>query len=718
MSLASPSLDYLVRSWHPGYLDSPEPSTIPKGGTPDAKNCVFANEQLQPEPRATLAKRNGCRLLTPAQVVSGRGFDGLVDFRKVGQVSGRMVGVIGGGVYYWDNISAFVQIGVTTPFAIGTHVRFHTERNLLFIMDGTTTRCWDGVLGSDLFTPGQVAPTSAAALTDAGAVGGSTLVSGAVYEGYAVWYDTTHDHETSPSAISAQLTFGANGHGRTWAKPSGAPGSNYDSWRVYCRRVDTNETYYKRVVSVVVATLTSTEALSDAARNLQPLGPLPLQNDPPPLDFVLQAEFQGYRLGVRANDDQVYVSKINDPQAQHPNDVIGVSRGVGGEIRSISRFATNCVVQKASRTYRLKGDRMPFIPDEVHTTFGNVGAESAVEVQGRFYCWDEQQGPYWTDLNLRWVPIATAAIENLVQSVPATFAKDIQCVYVKFMKTVFFSVPTNVVGRRRVLIGWHTDFQSWLPPITGLEYAAIATFLDPNGDVSLFVADYWGRLYQYFTDLVEGVPSGSLVARVARPRAAPSRVTSSRASRARGRARAPRDDAGRVLHDGRRADRAAGAAHRRRRQPAVAPHPVEHRQRDHARHDERFRVGGHAARRASTIVVGGIDWYWRAPVITFGEPLPQEEGRLHRDQREAERQRLRPAPHRVPRGAHDADLVEGHVRLHDRQRLGRRRCGARCCGAAATRTASRRASCGTSFRSRSSCPTRIRISPCRSSTCG
>jgi hypothetical protein len=50
-------------------------------------------------------------------------------------------------------------------------------------------------------------------------------------------------------------------------------------------------------------------------------------------------------------------------------------------------------VQKASKTYQLKGDRMPFLPDEVHSTFGNVGPESAVEIKGRFFAWDEDRAP-------------------------------------------------------------------------------------------------------------------------------------------------------------------------------------------------------------------------------------------------------------------------------------------------------------------------------------
>jgi hypothetical protein len=47
-------------------------------------------------------------------------------------------------------------------------VQFYTHRNLLFMMDGTVTRVWDGTLGNDLFTAGEVAPTSAPTLTDGG----------------------------------------------------------------------------------------------------------------------------------------------------------------------------------------------------------------------------------------------------------------------------------------------------------------------------------------------------------------------------------------------------------------------------------------------------------------------------------------------------------------------------------------------------------------------
>jgi hypothetical protein len=617
MSYVAPELSYVVRTFHPGYFAGPEPDTVPKGGTPDARNCLFAGEQLDPAPRARLDKRTGCRMLTAAAVVAGKGFDALYEFRKVGQTSGRLVAVIDGKVWYWDNVSTFVQIGATQPFTPGVKVQASTIRNLLFLMDGAHTRCWDGVLANDLFTPGELAPTGAPTLTVTAGPG----VTG-TYEGFAVWYDSTHDHETSPSPLTAQVAF--VNQSRTWAKPAGAPAANYDKWRVYARRVDTNEVYYWRVVDVAIATVSSAETTTDAARRLGTVGPLPLSNDPPPTDFVFQTEYQGYRLGVRANDDQVYVAKLGDPQSQHPTDILGVSRGSGGELRSIYKFGTECVAQKVSKTYRLKGDRMPFLPDEVHSTFGNVGPLSAVEIKGQFYAWDEDKGPYWTDLNLNWVPIATATIQDVVASVPKTSAQTIECVHIKSKNLVAWAVPTGASARRRTIIAFHTEFRTWLPPITGLEYASLATFIDTNGSLDLYVGDYWGRLYKYFTDTAEGVPSGSLVARVVSSTNGTVTCDYELTLGSTGVWSVPGAPSAVAFYTG-------GSG--------LAGLPVLHINSAGARQWRRIQSNTGSVITLDTtndapwttlpqageqIVVGAIDWYWRSPVVDFGDPFTKK----------------------------------------------------------------------------------------------
>jgi hypothetical protein len=626
MSLQTPELDYLVRTFHHGYQDSPQPDTLPPGATPDAKNCLFAGLQLSQHaypvgsvpPRATLQKRTGARLLTSAALAAGHGFDGLYEFRKVGQTSGTLIGVTNGAAYYWTGV-AWVQIGATAPFTVGARVFFFTYRNLVFITDGAVTRVWDGVLGTDLFTSGQVAPTGAGALTVTAGPG----VTG-TYEGFQVWYDSTHDHETSPGPLTAQVVF-AN-QTRTWAKPAGAPAANYDKWRVYCRRVDTNEVYFKRVAEVAIAAVTTSEVTTDAARNLATLGPLPNQNDQPPGGLFLQMEFQGYRLACLANDDQLYVSKLGDPQSQSGRDILGVARGKGGELRSLNTFGTEAVIQKASKTYRLRGDRMPFIPEERHSTFGNVGAKSSVEVAGKFYAWDEEKGPYWTDLQANWVPIGTARVQRAITNVPKTSARDIECVYLKSVSSglVIWSIPQGSSTRRRTLLAYVETLDTWLPPITGLEYAALATQIDANGSVNLYAGDYWGRLFQYFTDNVEGVPSGSLVARVSSSTSGTVTcdneltVNSDATATVGGAVAFYTTGAGLmglpVLHID-----ANGNTQWRRIQSNTAAVLTLDTTNDSAWNT--LPVAG------DRIVVGGIDWYWTSPVIDHGDPFRKKIGR-------------------------------------------------------------------------------------------
>jgi hypothetical protein len=615
VSLAQPTLDYLVDNFAPGYMDSPEPQRLPKGATPDAKNCLFSALQVVPAPAANIKKREGARLLTPSAVVAGNGFDGLYEFRKVGQTSGRLVAVVAGKVYYWDNISAFIQIGLTAPFVAGTKVTFFTYRNLLFIMDGTSTRVWDGTLGNDLFTAGQVAPTGAPVLAAVAGPG----ISG-TFEGFGVWYDSTHDHESSPSATSNQVAL--VNQQRQWAKPAGVPGANYDKWRIYCRRVDTNEVYYKLVATVAIATATFTEQVTDAARNLATFGPLPQSNDVPLSTFIAAVEFQGYRVAVVQNDDQAYVSKLGDPQSQKASDVLGIARGTGGEVRSLYKFGTECVIQKAGKTYRLKGDRMPFIPEEVHSTFGNVGPQSAVEIKGQFFAWDEEKGPYWTDLQSNWVPVGTARIQDTVNAVPKTFARFIECVHLKSLSVVLWSVP-NAAGRRRTLLAYHTELGAWLPPITGLEYAALATFVDTNGSVNLYVGDYWGRLFQYFTDNVEGVPSGTLIGRVLSSTSGTVTLDREVTISSTG----ALTDVGPVAlyttGDGLKGipvmhvDSAGNTQWRRIQSNTGSVITLD------TTNDAAWSANPGAG---DQIVVGGIEWFWRAPLITFDDPFRQKKG--------------------------------------------------------------------------------------------
>lgn len=613
MSLVRPDATYKVESFAPGFLDTPEVDALPPGATPDAKNCFFTHASVDSQGvrEADLAKRPGSRMLTPVPLVAQTRFDGLLDFRLPGQSWGQLLGVLDGKVYTWNNNDAFTRIGLTTPFTAGVQAGFLIFRNLAFVMDGTSVRCWDGIAGSDLFAFGQAAPTAAPVLSD----GGASTLPAATYEGFGIWYDSVHDHPSSPSAISNQVGLGAN-RSRNWTKPGGAPAANYDRWRIYCRRVDTNEQYFKRVVDTPIATANVTESVSDAARNLAELGPLPNQNDVPPA-FALMAAFQGYRLGVQRNDDQVWVSRTGDAQSQNAKDVIGVSRGVGGEIRSMSNYGDNILIQKATRTDRLDGDRMPFLPKEVHSSFGNVGQRSGLEIEGRFYAWDQDKGPYVTDLT-NWRPLATGRIATFVKLVNVGGVREIECAHVKEHSLVVWAVPTTGT-RRRTLIAYSYLLESWLPPITGLEYAAIASYRTPANDLGFYVGDYWGRLFQYFTGTNEGVPGGTMTA-LSTANAVfddPTRVECTGAAFYCTATGAPvgADLAGLSVL----AINPANGARQWRRIRSNTATIITLDTTNDGPWDQAFEAGW-------TIVVGGIDWYWRSGLATFGDPWRQKKG--------------------------------------------------------------------------------------------
>jgi hypothetical protein len=60
-------------------------------------------------------------------------------------------------------------------------------------------------------------------------------------------------------------------------------------------------------------------------------------------------------------------------------------------------FGSDVWIQKPHRTWRWTGDQPPFTLEPVHSSYGGVSQESGVEVDGRFYDWDRERGPYVTD---------------------------------------------------------------------------------------------------------------------------------------------------------------------------------------------------------------------------------------------------------------------------------------------------------------------------------
>lgn len=497
MSDRAPQLSMASEDFSPGFLDTPEPDTLPYGATPDARNAMFARLEVQDRIRATMMRRQGSRLINPTVIAAAKGIDLLASFTRENGTT-ELVVCCNGALYVWDGGTGFAAISGGTGFTVGGDLYAFTYKNNLHVTDGVQMKRYDGTAA---YAVGFVAPTGAPTLT----LGSATGVTG-TYEGFAVWVDNTSGHESSPSDITAAVVF--TDDKRTWAKPAGAPPSNVTHWRIYCRRVDSDEeNFFRTGVDQLVATASYTEATSDTARRETP-GPRLDSNDVPPV-FAVQEEWKSYRLGVKPNSSDLYISKQGDAESQHPDDVFPIGgRGDSKPVRQVRKFGEDVYLRKPAKSYRLVGDRVPFVIDQVDSSWGAVSQDSGVEVDGLWYDWDETRGPYVSDMATQWAGLADSRIRTIVDTVNRTYLHRIRVVHYAQANVIGWLVPTTSSRRRTIL--WYDYLRKrWMPPTTGFEYTAITVHVDSLGEQLLIFGDEWGRLYELFAGELDGPPAGT-----------------------------------------------------------------------------------------------------------------------------------------------------------------------------------------------------------------
>jgi hypothetical protein len=497
MSFDKPDLRIFIRDWSPGYLDVPEEDTLPAGATPDAANGWLINISPGGGKRsAVLAKRPGDRLINPTAMAAGASVDGLFEFRRAGQPR-ELLGVCDGKLFVYDDVDTFTQVGATSPFTAGTPTRALFHRDSAYLFDGTVNRRYDGTA---LSTLGQVAPTSVTNMTAVAPSGAGVTGD---YEARYSWYSTTKVHESSLTTDNTAVLT-ATADARRHTKPGGAPDAAYDQWRIYVRRRDTNETKFTRVATVPVGTATYTEEVIDDVRRDLAAGDQ--EDDPPPGAFALLEEFAGYFIGALSGSSEFYVSKAGEPESWHPRNKFAVRKGDGEALSGFKRFGEDVFIQKPHATWRLVGDRVPFAIRRVHSSYGGVGAKSGMEIDGRFFDWDRERGPYVTD-GVSWMPLVDGRVRGLVATANRNVLHTVECLHIEGQGLVGWAFARQGSTRKRTLLWYSYLLDCWLPPWTGLEYVSLSPYTDVDGDTGYYVGDEWGRVFQLLSGDREGVPT-------------------------------------------------------------------------------------------------------------------------------------------------------------------------------------------------------------------
>jgi hypothetical protein len=352
-----------------------------------------------------------------------------------------------------------------------------------------------------VFDLGFAKPSSVTNVTAVAPVGAG--VTG-TYETYYVWYDQTMDHESSPSAITTTTVATLRRRATTPSRAAPRPSTSRTGGPTSAAPTPTSSTS-SALPRSPIGTGTFNEEVSDTARRDAGAGPYSSDNDPPPGAFAILQVWKGFGIGVLASDDSYYVSQVGDLESWAPKNKFPVNRGDGEAITSVLPFGTDILVHKGHQTYRLLGDVLPFKLDPLHSRWGNVSQESGLEVDGKFYGWDRERGPYATD-TVNW-DVARRRLDHAgardgepqrTQRHPRGLRRAAH--------VIKWAVPVTGSTRKRMIMKYHVGLNAWLPPDTGLEYGSLCTFTtNSDGTLGVYMGDYWGRIFQLGSGDREGV---------------------------------------------------------------------------------------------------------------------------------------------------------------------------------------------------------------------
>lgn len=595
MSYPRPSAKAGTEDFSAGYVDAAEDDTIPTGASTNARNAVLTKVEVLPNGsrRAIMGKRAGSRLLATAVLSAGKAVD-LVSFRRE-TADPVLLACCNGAWYTYDEaLTSYAAISGATGFT-GEAGRMVSYRNQAWLFDGVAQKLWDG---TTVRSAGFARPSSVTALTTAAGPG----VTG-TYAAKYTWYDATHDHDSSPSTATADVAF-ANQQ-RLHTKPGGTPPANVTHWRVWVRK--STETYYGLVGSATVATATLTEAIADDARVITILGG-ESDNDPLAIVPAIAGVHYGHGIAFAQDSIEMHVSTQGDIESWNPKRRFKVGAEDGESVRLAKPFGSEFLLMKPHRAYRLVGTKVPFEIEPLSGSFGCVSQEAGIEVGDWFYGWDRVRGPYRTNLS-EWQPLADYRLGTSLRQVGGML-DGVRAEHDEARSLVLWALPSVTSVRRRTILAFHYGLNTWLPPMTGLEYASLCAHTNGAGTTTLCAGDYWGRTFALFTGHREGVPSGSTV-RGTLTSATTSSLTDTAATF---------PTAGGGLAGLPVAVRAASGAWAWRR---IASNTATQLNLDIVT-DSGFTSAPSAG---SLYLVGGIEWYWTTPFLNFKEPFRQK--RLH-----------------------------------------------------------------------------------------
>ena len=494
------SLQETIEDWSAGVVTNQQVDDIPLNASPRGRNSALISIAGN---RASVMKRKGLKVMNTTAITGTPAIIGQLAYTDSADTKYHLLISDGGRLdkrSLVDNTTTAADATATTPFTAGSYYPDSTIAHYLaFFCNGQNVKKFNG---TNVQTWGIATPGAAPVTSDPSIVGVMT----GTFETKITYYNSTTDHESSPSDASNQTTLSAEQLQVTWAASADAQVSHV---RVYVRNTATQPFFYRAATIAIGATTTE---LNVVTTTLVVKAPNVAQYDPPP-STIQFCEWAHSRMFVSDGVD-VWFSELDKPEAFDPDNTLpGVNKEEGQDITGLYFASGVLLIFKKSKTYILIGDH----PDNwrVELLDANVGCTShrsltTIDGQTRFWSlkgmaeWDGQQNEITPRGQILLSPSIGPEALAFTYLHLAVAAED------PTNGRILFALPALGKTRNTIYIPYNYRLRAFeSDQWTAIDAASLCTVSGTDGITFVYAGGYEGQVFRWWDATNDGVNSGT-----------------------------------------------------------------------------------------------------------------------------------------------------------------------------------------------------------------
>lgn len=478
-----------------GVLRASDPTLLPSSASPRGLNSALA---LASAGTPFVQKRNGLRTINATPITGSAPIIGQYNYRQVasGTDYHLLLDTLGN---LTNRDEDDVLTTVSTAFTAGEYYPdWATSNDLCFIANGVDRLKFDGTTVSNF---GVERPTVG---TMAGA-GGTSGAHHGTYE-LRVTYGVSATGAESSASDTAATTVTVNNKAIDWTNVPVSADPQVDRRYLYVRNTATQVNFYR--VGTIANNTATTASTSVADANATIAAPTTSGRDRPPSGIKYLCVHQG-RL-FAADDSYLYWSELDAPEAFNSLSLARVNAVDGQRITGLISDQETLLIFKEGSVHGLFNGNNP-LTWQIRLIDGDYGCVShrTLLSADKFVYWFSASGLCRTD-GSGVDPVGTRLYGpldnvNVLELRRASGARDAT------QRRILMAVPGTSQERATLIIPFHTGANAfeadyWDP----MDAASLGTAVDSDGYPAMWLGNYGGQLFRMWDTNADGVNTGTV----------------------------------------------------------------------------------------------------------------------------------------------------------------------------------------------------------------